>query len=62
MVNGARQICKTYIIEQFGRDQYESCSSLFGNVGVSGKKVTLPHHMAMFVESARWDVDDSPVI
>ena len=86
LVKGARQIGKTYIIEQFGREQYESCvlinfidhpeykaktcatASLDkllkpteipygykfagGNVGVSGKKITLPHYMAMFVEPA----------
>ena len=124
LVNGARQIGKTYIIEKFGRENYDSfieinfvlepeCMSIFdgaldvrsicerltairddveiefvvetedgvvpielkstdgrsrsldvllesetipygikltgGNVGVSGKKVTLPHYMAMFL-------------
>lgn len=62
IVNGARQVGKTFIIEQFGKKNYSSFISINfiknpeyaykltdGIIGTDGRKITMPHYMAMFI-------------
>lgn len=64
LIKGARQIGKTFLVREFGKNEYKSfieinflekfhsiyaIKLIDGNLGTSENKLVLPHFMAMFL-------------